>query len=215
MLPLKVLHTGVICVADDLLVYGKGDSAEAAHKDHDAKLAKLLERCTEQHIKLNKDKSVFRSTEISFLGHLVTDNGLKPDPNKVKAVLKMTTPTDVPGIQHLVGFVNYLSRFLPSLSDALEPLRQLTKPDVPWHWSFAQEAAFETVKKMVTEAPILAYYNPEQDLTIRCDASGKGLGAVLLQQGRPIAYTSRALTDCETRYASIEKEMLAVVFAME
>ena len=87
--------------------------------------------------------------------------------------------------------------------------------EVPWHWTVTQETALEKVKELATEAPVLAYYDPKKELTIRCDASGKGLGAVLLQETKPIAYCSRALTDTETRYASIEKEMLAVVFAME
>ena len=127
----------------------------------------------------------------------------------------MPTPTDAHGVQRLIGFVNYLSRFLPSLSDNLEPLRQLVKKDVPWHWTHAQQDALDNIKTMVTQAPVLTYYNPTDELTIQCDASGKGLGAALLQNKQSIAYCSRALTDTETRYAPIEKEILAVVFAME
>jgi hypothetical protein len=206
---------GVICVADDLLVYGKGPDEKIALQDHDMNLTKLLERCTEKNIKLNKEKSILRATQIPFLGHLITNQGLKPDPEKVSAILKMPAPTDVQGVQRLVGFVNYLSRFLPSLSDVLEPIRQLVKQEVAWHWTDVQQKALDKVKTLITEAPLLVYYNPEEDLAIQCDASGKGLGAALLQNGRPNAYHSRALTDTETRYASIEKEMLAVVDAFE
>ncbi|XP_011664712.2 uncharacterized protein K02A2.6-like [Strongylocentrotus purpuratus] len=206
---------GVICVADDILVYGKGTTMEEAIIDHDSKLEQLFQRCVEQHIKLNKEKSVFRATEIPFLGHVVTSAGLQPDPKKVADVLKMPNPSDVQGVQRLVGFVNYLSRFLPSLSDTLEPIRQLTRPDIAWEWSTEQANAMSNIKRMVSEAPLLAYYNPKEELTIQCDASNKGLGAALLQNGRPIAYASRSLTDTESRYASIEKEMLAVVFSME
>ena len=206
---------GVICVADDILVYGKGANIDDAIIDHDSKLDQLLKRCVEKHIKLNKDKSVFRATQIPFLGHVITSEGLQPDQKKVADVLGMPPPSDVEGVQRLVGFVNYLSKFLPSLSDTLEPIRQLTKPDIAWEWSTEQEGALSKIKQMVSQAPLLAYYNPKEELTIQCDVSNKGLGAALLQNGRPIAYASRAITDTESRYASIEKEMLAVVFAME
>ena len=194
---------------------GVGSDEKIALKDHDDNLNKLLQRCEEQHIRLNKEKSVFRATQLPFLGHLITNQGLKPDPEKVSAILEMPPPTDVQGVQRLGGFVNYLAKFLPSLSDVMEPIRQLTKQDVAWHWSEHQQHAFDKVKDMVSQSPLLAYYKPNEELTIQCDASGKGLGAALLQNGRPIAYYSRTLTDAETRYASIEREMLAVVVAFE
>ena len=127
----------------------------------------------------------------------------------------MPKPQDVEGVQHLNGFVNYLAKFLPKLSDVLESIRRLTRKDTPWDWSSEQDQAFANVQRLVTEAPVLCYYDPSQDLTIQCDASQSGLGAAILQNGKPIEYTSRALTDTETRYAQIEKEMLAIVFALE
>ena len=97
----------------------------------------------------------------------------------------------------------------------LEPIRQLTREDTTWIWIPTHDKAFETVQKLVTEAPVLAFYNPEEELTIQCNASQSGLGAVLLQSDRPVAYASRALTDPETRYVQIEKELLAIVFSVE
>ena len=169
---------GVLCVADDIVVYGNGATTEAALVDHDSNLEKLLERCVQQHIKLNKDKSFFRAEEIPFLGFQVTSEGLKPDPTKVTAIINMPTPTDVQSVQRLVGFVNYLSRFMPSLSDVLEPMRQLSRPDVAWHWDFPQQQAFAKIKQMITAAPVLAYYDPSEPLAIQCDASNKGIGLV-------------------------------------
>ena len=113
------------------------------------------------------------------------------------------------------GFLNYLAKFLPRLADVLEPIQQLTGKEVPWQWQHEHDAAFEKVKQLVTQAPLLKYYNPEGEFTVQCDASDKGLGATLMQNGQPIAFASRALTDPETRYAQIEKEMLAVVFALQ
>ncbi|KAK3742278.1 hypothetical protein QZH41_003305 [Actinostola sp. cb2023] len=127
----------------------------------------------------------------------------------------MPKPEDIQGVQRLNGFVNYLAKFLPKLSDVMLPIRELTRKDVEWQWSEKQEKAFAEVKRAVTEAPVLRYYDPKKDLEIQCDASQSGLGATLMQEGKPIAYASRALSECETRYAQIEKEMLAIVYSLE
>ena len=107
-----------------------------------------------------------------------------------------------------------VSKFLPQLADVMEPLRRLTRKDTEWTWSEKQDKAFSEVKRLVSQAPVLSYYQPDRPLSIQCDASQKGLGAALLQDGRPIAYTSCSLGDTEQRYAQIEKEMLAIVFAL-
>ena len=149
------------------------------------------------------------------MGHVDSDEGLKADPVKVEAVLAMPEPTDVEGVQRMNGFVNYLSKFLPNLSTLMEPIRRLTRKSVEWDWGPEQAAAFRTVKKLVAAAPVLRYYDPKKELSVQCDASKSGLGAVLLQEGQPIAYASRSMSGAEQRYAQIEKEMLAIVFAME
>ena len=202
---------GVLCIVDDILIYGTGETDEEATAKHDRSLQDLFERCKDRGIVLNPDKMKLRMSEVSFMGHLLTNKGLKPDPAKVEAIVKMPKPQDVEGVQRLNGFVNYLAKFLPKLSDVLEP----TRKDTPWDWSSEQDQAFASVQRLVTEVPVLCYYDPSQDLTIQCDASQSGLGAAILQNGKPIEYTSRALTDTETRYAQIEKEMLAIVFALE
>ena len=97
----------------------------------------------------------------------------------------------------------------------MQPLRQLTRKDVNFHWGSAQQAAFSHIKKLVTSAPVLTYYSVDKDLAIQCDSSEKGLGAALLQEDKPIAYASRALSNTEQRYAQIEKEMLAIVFSLQ
>jgi len=206
---------GVICVADDLMIYGVGTTDDDAISDHDAKLVKLLQRCREMGIRLNAKKIKLRQTSVPFLGHVITQDGIKPDPAKVEAVLEMPSPTDVEGVQRLNGFVNYLAKFLPGLSDVMEPIRQLTRREVPWNWSKAQEEALNTVKQLMANAPVLRYFDPDTELTVQCDSSQTGLGAALLQEGQPLAFISRALTDTETRYAQIEKEMLAIVWSVE
>ena len=206
---------GVLSIHDDILLFGEGETYEEAHRDHDEKLEKLMKRCQERNVKLNKEKLKLRLSEVPYIGHVLTDKGLKPDPNKIKAMLEMPKPTDVPGIQRLIGFVNYLSKFLPRLSEVCEPLRKLMAKEVEWHWTEHQEQAFEKIRQLVTEAPVLRYYEPKEELTLQSDASQTGLGAVLTQNGQPLAFASRALSDAETRYAQIEKELLSVVFGLE
>ena len=106
---------GVVCIADDIVVYGCGETMEEAQRDHDDNLTNLLKRCREKNVKLSYEKSMFNCAEIPFVGHLITNEGLKPDPAKIDAVAKMTKPTDVKSIQRFIGFVTYLSRFLPDL----------------------------------------------------------------------------------------------------
>ena len=200
---------GVRCIADDVIVWGR------SNEEHDARVSLFLQRCSEIGISLNKEKCRFGLSEIPFMGHVVSNKGLKPDPSKVEAILKMEPPTDKAGVERLRGTLNYLSRFVPKLTDVMRPISDLTHPDVEWSWTSSHDKAFEEVKHFLTVAPVLAYFDPSKELSIQCDASGQGLGAALLQEGRPLAYASRALSDTETRYATIEKEMLAIVFALE
>ena len=192
----------VLCIADNVLIYGTGEADEEATADHDKNLQSLLKRCLDRSIVLSPEMMKLRLKEVPYMGHLLTRAGLKPDPAKVEAITKMPKPQDIEGIQHLNGFSNYLAKFLPQLSDVMEPIRRLTRKDTQWQWSTEQDKAFQNVQKLVTEAPILSHYDPANELTIQCDAE-------------PIEYASRALTETETRYAQIEKEMLAIVFSFE
>ena len=206
---------GLLTVHDDMVIYGVGETDEEATADHNNKLQQFLQWCTEQGVKLNKKKLKLLCKEIPYMGHLVTADGLRPDLEKIEVVHSMPKPDNVKAVRRFCGFVNYLAKFLPRMAEVLGPIQQLTRKDVPWQWQHEQEAAFEKVKELLTEAPLLKYYNPGEELTVQCNASEKGLGAALMQNGQPIAFASRALTDPETRYAQIEKEMLAVVFALQ
>ncbi|CAB4003659.1 Hypothetical predicted protein [Paramuricea clavata] len=144
-----------------------------------------MRRCREKDTTLNADKVKMSCNEVTFMGHLLTDEGLKPDPEKVRAILEMPKPTDVAAVRRLIGFVNYLQIFLPNLSGVCEPLRKLTHKDTA------------------------------EELTLQCDASEKGLEAVISKNGQPLALPSRALFRAEVNYAQIEKELLAVLFGLE
>ena len=127
----------------------------------------------------------------------------------------MPAPTDVEGIRRICGMAQYMSRFIPDLAGTLEPIRALTRKGVPFVWSKECENAFNTLKKNLSESACLAYYDPSKELVIQVDSSKHGLGAVLLQDGRPIEYASRALTPSERNWAQIEKEALAVLYGLE
>ena len=206
---------GVYRIADDLLIIGQGESKEEADRNHDSNLVRLFQRCRERNIKLNKAKFEFKCRQVPFIGHLLSSEGVKPDPRKIEAIVNMQTPTDVQGVQRLIGMVKYLSKFLSNLSELCQPLRKLTHKDVPWQWTQEQEDAFQSLKTAVTQAPVLKYFSPQAQTEGQGDASQNGLGFVLLQEGQPVTYASRALTPAEQRYSQIEKELLAQVFGLE
>ena len=197
---------GVEVIMDDVIVAGDETT-------HDERLQKFLERASKKGLKLNKEKCKIRQREVPYVGHLLTADGLKIDPQKVKAIDEMPEPKTKEDVKRFLGFVQFLSRYLPGLSKVDAPLRELEKSDVLFHWDHPQMESFKKIKQLVSQAPVLQYYDVNKPVTIQCDASGKGLGAVLLQDNKPVCYDSRALTDIETRYAPIETEMLAVVFA--
>ena len=203
---------GVEIIRDDLLVVGYGDTLAEAEINHDESLKRLLDRAREANIKLNSKKMNLKKTEVTFMGHVLSKDGLKPDPEKVKAVRDMPKPMCKKETLSLLGFVNYLAKFMPKLSEVAQPLRELTHANAQFVWSEQHDKAFQDVKNLVAKAPILKYYNVDEEVTLQCDASERGLGATLLQNGQPVAFASRTLSSTERNYAQIEKECLAIAF---
>ena len=124
----------------------------------------------------------------------------------------MPIPRSKTEVRRLLGMINYLGKFLPQLSDVSEPLRNLTKEQNQFIWSKVHQDAFNKLTQLISEPPLLRYYDLEEKVTIETDASDYGLGAVLLQAGRPVAFASRTMTETERRYSQIEKEYLALLF---
>ena len=199
---------GVVCVANNVIIHGPNTEA------HDTHYKAFLQRCREQDIKLNKAKLELRK-DVTFMGHQITKDGLQTDPEKVNAIKDYPAPTNVEELRRLLGMVNYLSRYLPHLTEDLQPLQNLLKKDVQWTWALSQEKAFQTVKEKITNSPTLVFYKQDDSLTLINDASEYGLGSVLIQKDRPVAYASRTLTPTERNYAQIKKEMLAVLFGLQ
>ena len=128
----------------------------------------------------------------------------------------MPPPTDKQGLRRIMGMVNYLQKFAPGLSELTTPIRTLLKDDAEFLWEESVHGeCFKHVKAVIASAPVLKFYNPSEEAVLQCDASQHGLGACLMQNGQPVAYASRSLTDTESNYAQIEKELLAIVFGVE
>ncbi|UYV83527.1 K02A2.6-like, partial [Cordylochernes scorpioides] len=205
---------GVMCYLDDILIFAS-DS-----KTHDRILRLVLRKLKEAKVTLNKAKCVFGVPRINFLGHILDEDGIRPDPAKIEAVAKMPAPTDVHGVRRFLGMMNHLGRFVENLSEIVAPLNQLLVKGQDFVWDCSQERAFRKLKELLTTQPILAAYDVRKPTMVSSDASSYGLGAVLKQEGkngiwRPVAYSSRTMTPTEKRYAQIEKEALAITWACE
>ena len=120
---------GVVCVADDIIVVGVGETKEKAEKDHDRKLMNLQRRCKERNIKLNEEKAAIKQTEIPFIGHLITKDGVLPNNDRISAILNMPDPKDIHDVKRLCGMIQYMAKFLPNLAEDLEPIRKLTRKE--------------------------------------------------------------------------------------
>jgi len=178
--------TGVAAIVDDILVHGRDK------KEHNRNLKILLERCRERGIKLNPDKLEVCMTQVSYFGHVLSSDGLRPDPSKISAIRDMEPPANRSELETLLGMITYLANFSPNLSEITSSMRSLLSKDVIFSWDEPQKAAFEKAKAILTH-----------------------LGCCVLQDDRPVAYASKTLTKCEVNYAQIEKELYAVLFGVK
>lgn len=196
---------GASAIMDDILITGRDITC------HDKILNQVIAKATEWNLKLNFAKCQIRQPKVKYVGHLVTSTSLLPDEENIQAVKDMPRPQNKEDVRRFLGFLQYLSKFIEGLSEIDKPLRELTKKEVIFHWDRPQEESFKRLKELFTTAPVLTFYDVSKDVQIQCDASSYALGGVLLQDGQPVAYTSRAMTPTEMRYAQIEKEMLAIL----
>lgn len=200
---------GVRPYFDDIIV------AASTEEEHDQLMEKVLERAKQHNLKFNPNKLQYKTNVVKFLGVIISPQGVRVDPNKIKAILELPTPTDKDAVHRFLGLLKSLSRFIPDLSQQTENLRYLTKKNVPFNWTEQQEKEFQKLKQLLVETPVLKFFDASNpNVVIQTDSSKSGLGCCLMQDA-PIAFASRALTNTEIRYSQIEKELLAIVFAVK
>jgi hypothetical protein len=204
--------TGIEVIADDILVYGCGDSTEEGAADHDRNLLALMERLKDRGIKINKDKMKLHLSEIKYMGHILTPDGVKPDPEKVQGIRDLPYPKDKQGVKRFMGMVTYLAKFIPGLAALSEKLHHLTRERTNFEFGQEEREAMDNIKQMVSADTSLRYFDRDKPAVVQCDASYAGLGAVLLQEEKPVAFVSRSLSEAESRYHPLELECLAVLF---
>ncbi|WVZ80348.1 LOW QUALITY PROTEIN: hypothetical protein U9M48_027832, partial [Paspalum notatum var. saurae] len=203
------VHGFVAIFIDDILIYSKN---EEEHEEH---LRIVLARLREHKLYAKLSKCAFWLREVSFLGHILSEKGVAVDPSKVEDVLNWKQPETMTGIRSFLGLAGYYRRFIKDFSKTAKPMTSLTKKNVKYVWSPNCEGAFQTLKKLLTSAPVLAQPDVTKPFDVYCDASGNGLGCVLKQEGRVIAYASRQLRKHEVNYPTHDLELAAVVHALK
>ena len=212
----QVFHDieGVQNISDDIVVFGR------TRQEHDQRLKSVLDRIREKKLTLNAEKCEFGMDKITFMGHVLSKNGIGPTSDRVKDIVNATEPTNGSEVKSFLGLVNFSARYIPNLATISEPLRQLTKKNQPFRWGKEQKESFQTLKQSLAEEKTLGYFKLNADKTqLITDASNVGLGAVLVQEHhgetKVVCYASRSLTETEKKYSTTEKEGLAVVWACE
>lgn len=204
----------VIFHVDDVLIFHNDI------KGHDECLREVLKRISEAGLTININKCVIGVQEIKFLGFHLSKSGISIDSDRTNAITNFPKPVNKTELQRFLGMVNFASRHLNKKSDCLEPLNNLLKKDIDFYWGPDQDLAFNSIKKLLCEAPILAYFDYKKQIVISADASSYGLGGCLMQIDKEgnreiVAYISRTLSETERRYSQIEKETLALTWAAE
>ncbi|XP_052564009.1 uncharacterized protein K02A2.6-like [Culex pipiens pallens] len=205
---------GAFWYLDDVIIEG------SRREELEERVAKVLRRFKERNVELNWDKCEFGLTEIEFLGHRITADGIVPTNDKVKAIKSFRRPENEAEVRSFLGLANYLNKFIPDLATLDEPLRMLTRKDSKFVWSVVHQTAFDRIKDAIADVMKLGFFNKDQRTTVMADASPIGLGALLIQtddagNSRVVTCASKSLTDTERRYCQTEKEALSLVWAVE
>lgn len=197
---------------DDLICFGR------SLENHNKNLMDILARLRKVNLKLNPSKCTFLKKEILYLGHVVSEKGVLPDPEKTKVLHNYPTPQNSDDVKRFVAFANYYRKFIPNFAYIAFPLNKLCCKNTPFIWTEQCAKSYETLKKSLSSPPVLQYPNFSQENTfiLQTDASGIAIGSVLCNSdGRPVAYASRSLNKAEINYPTIEKELLSIVWSVK
>ncbi|GJX08939.1 putative nucleotidyltransferase, ribonuclease H [Tanacetum coccineum] len=199
----------VIVFIDDILIYSK------TKEDHENHLRLMLDLLRKEKLYAKFSKCEFWLQEVHFLGHVVNHDGIHVDPSKIEAVKSWKAPTTPSEVRSFLGLAGYYRRFIENFSKIAKPLTSLTQKNQKYEWGEKQEEAFQTLKDNLCNAPILSLPDGVEDFVVYCDASNQGLGCVLMQRDKVIAYASRQLKSHEKNYTTHDLELGAVVFALK
>ncbi|KAL4135886.1 hypothetical protein QTP88_007468 [Uroleucon formosanum] len=199
---------------DDIIIYA------ADLTEHESRLEEVFQRLRKFNLRLQPSKCQFLRREVVYLGHLITDSGVKPDPAKISCVKEHPVPRNPTEIKQFLGLSGYYRRFIENYSQIAKPITILLKKGQPFEWTAECQTAFETLIQKLIQAPILQYPNFEELFILTTDAIGYAIGSVLSQgreigQDLPIAYASRTLNKAEQNYSTTEKELLSIVWSVK
>ncbi|WVZ96653.1 hypothetical protein U9M48_042263 [Paspalum notatum var. saurae] len=206
---MEYLDKFVVIFIDDILIYSK---TEEEHEEH---LRLVLQKLREHKLYAKFSKCDFWIEEVKFLGHVISNGGIAVDQSKVSEVQNWKIPEDVKGIMSFLGLAGYYRRFIEGFSKIAKPMTALLEKNIKFQWTSACQKAFEELKKRLTTAPVLTFPDMHKPFSVYCDASRLGLGCVLMQEGKVIAYASRQLRDHEKNYPTHDLELAAVVHALK
>jgi hypothetical protein len=209
----EVLHSFinkfVVVYFDDILIYSKSLTEHLHH------LCAVFHALRAAHLFGNLEKYTFCTERVSFLGYVVTLQGIEVDEAKVQTIRSWPTSTTVTQVRSFHGLAGFYRRFVKDFSTIAAPLNELTKKGVAFHWGKEQEASFALLKDKLIHAPLLQLHNFGKIFELECDASGVGIGGVLLQEGKPVAYFSEKLSGPVLNYFTYDKELYALVRTLE
>lgn len=198
---------------DDVVIFA------STVEEHSQRLCNIFERLRNNNLLLQPDKCEFMHKEVAYLGHIISDKGISPNPEKVKAIKDYPIPQNPKQIKQFLGLIGYYRRFIKDFSKFAKPLTVLLKKDVSFNWSSEQDQSIEYFKAALTQAPILQYPDFSREFLLTTDASNYAIGAILSQgevgKDLPIAFASRTLNKAECNYSTIERELLAIIWAAE
>ncbi|MFS7899882.1 putative nucleotidyltransferase, Ribonuclease H [Helianthus anomalus] len=198
----------VVVYFDDILVFSQDIRQHLLH------LRQVFTILRDQKLYANRAKCHFLSPEVLFLGYLISENGIRMDESKVEAITAWPTPTSIHEVRSFHGLASFYRRFIKKFSSIVAPITNCLKGN-NFAWTPAATIAFEELKKRVTQAPVLALPNFQLPFQVECDASGFGIGGVLSQDNRPIAFFSEKLSEAKQKYSTYDKEFYAIIRSLE
>ncbi|WVZ54060.1 hypothetical protein U9M48_004925, partial [Paspalum notatum var. saurae] len=206
---MEYLDKFIVVFIDDILIYSK---MEEEHEDH---LRLVLQKLREHKLYAKLSKCEFWIDQVPFLGHIVSKGGIMVDPSKVNSVMDWKIPENMKEVRGFLGLAGYYRRFIEGFSKTAKPMTSLLEKNAEFIWNKDRQASFDELKKRLTTAPVLTLPDPTKSFTVYCDASKEGLGCVLMQEGKVIAYASRQLRKHEANYPTHDLELAAVVHSLK